>query len=149
MAGMQTRIVVLRSDGSRVKGFSRVFNPLEPVFHVRLADPDGETGEVLELKFADVQAVFFVRDFAFDRKRREDTPEADLSPMKRPADVGGRALEVDTAWGETLIGLTYDYRPDEPGFFVFPTDPLNRTLNLERAYLCGGSVIDVRFTDPE
>ena len=149
MAGM-TRIVVLHRDGRRIKGFSRVFNPLEPVFHVRLADPDGETGEVLELKFSDVQAVFFVRDFAFDREKREEyEPEEDLTPMVRPPDVGGRALEVDTLWGETLVGLTYDYRPDQPGFFLFPTNPLTRTLNLERAYLSMGSVTAVRFTDPQ
>lgn len=147
---MQTRIVVLHRDGRRIKGFSRVFNPHEPVFHVRLADPDGETGEVLELKFADVQAVFFVRDFAFDRDKRElYEPEEDLSPMERPPDVRGRALEVDTPWGETLVGLTYDYRTDQPGFFLFPTDPLNRTLNLERAYLPSASVTAVRFTEPE
>lgn len=145
-----TRIVVLHRDGRRIKGFSRVFNPLEPTFHVRLADPDGETGEVLELKFGDVQAVFFVRDFAFDREKREDyEPEEDLTPMTRPPDVGGRSVEVDTPWGETLVGLTYDYRRDQPGFFLFPTDPFNRTLNLERAYLPMDSVSAARFTDSE
>ena len=146
MAGMQTRIVVLRGDGKRIKGFSRVFNPLEPTFHLRVAGPEGETGEQLELKFADVQAVFFVRDFAFGRDRREDyTPEEDLGPMLRPPEVGGRALEVETTWGETLVGLTYDYRPDQPGFFLFPTDPLDRTLNLERAYLPKSSIVKVKF----
>lgn len=145
-----TRIVVLHDDGRRIKGFSRVFNPVEPVFHLRVAGPQGETGEGLELKFADVQAVFFVRDFAFERDKRElYEPEGDLTPMARPPDTGGRAVEVDTTWGETLVGLTYDYRPDEPGFFLFPTDPLNRTLNLERAWVSSGSVTDVRFTGPE
>lgn len=147
---MQTRIVVLHADGRRIKGFSRVFNPIEPVFHVRVADASGETGEVLELRFADVQAVFFVRDFAFDRDRREDyEPEKDLGPMTRPPDVGGQSLEVDTTWGETLVGLTYDYRSDQPGFFLFPTDPMNRTLNLERAYLLNESVTEVRSTEPQ
>ncbi|HUF89967.1 MAG TPA: hypothetical protein VMR66_08290 [Gemmatimonadota bacterium] len=147
---MQTRIVVLHADGRRIKGFSRVFNPLEPVFHVRVADASGETGEVFELRFADVQAVFFVRDFAFDRDRREDyEPERDLGPMTRPPDVGGQALEVDTTWGETLVGLTYDYQSNQPGFFLFPTDPMNRTLNLERAYLLNSAVTEVRSTEPE
>jgi hypothetical protein len=149
MTGMQARIVVLRGDGERIKGFSRVFNPLEPVFHVRVADAEGETGEVLEIKFSDVRAVFFVRDFGFDRERREDyLPEKDLGPMERPPDVGGRTLEADTAWGETLVGLTYDYRPDQPGFFLFPTDPLSRTLNLERAWISSAAVTEIRLSDP-
>ncbi|MGH7565823.1 MAG: DUF6982 domain-containing protein [Gemmatimonadota bacterium] len=145
---MDNRVVVLLADGTRVKGFSRVFNPLEVTFHLQPAGPDGETGERIEIKFADVQAVFFVRDFAFDRDRRYE-PEDDLTPMARPPSVGGRALRVRTTWGEVLVGLTYDYRPEEPGFFIFPTDPLNRALNLERAYLTSQTVEEVEFTEPE
>lgn len=131
-----------------MKGFSRVFNPIEVSFHLQPADPDGETGEQIEFRLADVQAVFFVRDFAFDRDRRYE-PEDDLTPMARPPSVGGRALRVRTTWGEVLVGLTYDYRPEEPGFFIFPTDPLNRALNLERAYLTSHAVEEVEFTEPE
>lgn len=145
---MDNRIVVLLGDGTRVKGFSRVFNPLEVTFHLRLAGPDGETGEHREIRFSEIRAVFFVRDFAFDRDRRYE-PEDDLTPMERPPSVGGRTLRVRTEWGEALVGLTYDYRPEEPGFFIFPTDPLNRTLNLERAYLTNQAVEEVEFTEPE
>jgi hypothetical protein len=63
--------------------------------------------------------------------------------------VGGRTLRVRTTWGETLVGRAYDYRPDEPGFFIFPTDPLNRALNLERAYLTSQAVENVEYTEPE
>ena len=145
---MENRVVVLLADGTRLKGFSRVFNPIEVTFHLQLADPAGDTGERVELQFADTQAVFFVRDFAFDRDRRYE-PEDDLTPMARPPSVGGRTLRVRTTWGETLVGRAYDYRPDEPGFFIFPTDPLNRALNLERAYLNGQAVAEVEFTEPE
>lgn len=145
---MENRVVVLLADGSRLKGVSRVFNPLEVTFHIQLAGPEGETEERVELQFADTQAVFFVHDFAFDRDRRYE-PEDDLTPMARPPSVGGRAVRVRTTWGETLVGRTYDYRPDEPGFFIFPTDPLNRALNLERAYLTGRAVVEVEFTEPE
>jgi hypothetical protein len=148
---MDNQIVVLLEDGTRLKGFSRVFNPVEVTFHLRLAGPDGETGEHQEIHFSEVQAVFFVRDFAFDRDRRYE-PEDDLIQMARPPSVGGRAMRVRTTWGEVLVGLTYDYRPEEPGFFIFPTDPLNRALNLERAYLTNRTVEEVEFTekaDPE
>lgn len=145
---MDNRVVVLLVDGTRVKGYSHVFNPLEVTFHLRLAGPDGETGEHREIQFTETQAVFFVRDFAFDRDRRYE-PEDDLTPMTRPPSVGGRALRVRAAWGEALVGLTYDYRPEGSGFFLFPTDPLNRTLNLERAYLTSQAVEEVEFTEPE
>ena len=145
---MDSRVVVLLADGTRVKGFSRIFNPIDVTFHLKLAGPDGETGEKLEIKLSEALAVFFVRDFAFGRERRYE-PEDDLSPMPRPPSVGGRAARVRTTWGEVLVGLTYDYRPEDPGFFLFPTDPLNRTLNLERAYLTRQAVEEMEFTEPE
>lgn len=145
---MENRVVVLLADMMRIKGFSRVFNPLEASFHLRLAGPEGETGEKREVLFKDTLAAFFVRDFAFDRDRRYE-PEDDLTPMPRPPSVGGKSLRVKTAWGEELVGLTYDYRLDEPGFFIFPTDPLSRALNLERAYLTKQAVREVELTEPE
>ena len=145
---MDSRAVVLLADGTRVKGFSRIFNPIDVTFHLKLAGPDGETGEKLEIPLSETLAVFFVRDFAFGRERRYE-PEDDLSPMPRPSSAGGRAARVRTTWGEVLVGLTYDYRAEDPGFFLSPTDPLNRTLNLERAYLTRQSVEEVEFTEPE
>jgi hypothetical protein len=145
---MDSRVVILLADGTRMKGFSRIFNPIDATFHLKLAGPDGETGEKLEIRLSDTLAVFFVRDFAFGRERRYE-PEDDLSPMPRPPSVGGRAARVPTVWGEMLVGLTYDYRAEHPGFFLFPTDPLNRALNLERAYLTRRAIEGVEFTEPE
>ena len=145
---MDSRVVVLLADGTRLKGFSRIFNPIDVTFHLKLAGPDGETGERLEVQLSETLAVFFVRDFAFGRERRYE-PEDDLSPMPRPPSVGGRAARVRMTWGEVLVGLTYDYRAEDPGFFLFPTDPLNRTLNLERAYLTRQAVEELEFTEPE
>jgi hypothetical protein len=140
--------VVLLADGTRMKGFSRIFNPIDVTFHLNPVGPDGETGEKREIRLSDTLAVFFVRDFAFGRERRYE-PEDDLSPMPRPPSVGGRAARVPTVWGEVLVGLTYDYRAEDPGFFLFPTDPLNRALNLERAYLTRRAIEGVEFTEPE
>ena len=145
---MDSRVVVLLADGTRMKGFSRIFNPIDVKFHLSPVGPDGETGEKREIRLSDTLAVFFVRDFAFGRERRYE-PEDDLSPMPRPPSVGGRAARVPTVWGEVLVGLTYDYRAEDPGFFLFPTDPLNRALNLERAYLTRRAIEGVEFTEPE
>jgi len=144
---MDSRIVVLLADGTRLKGFSRIFNPIDVTFHLKLAAPDGETGERLEIRLSETLAVFFVRDFAFGRERRYE-PEDDLAPMPRPPSVGGRAARVRTTWGEVLVGLTYEYRAEDPGLFLFPTDPLNRALNLERAFLTRQAVEEVEFTEP-
>lgn len=135
---------MLLADGTRLKGFSRDFNPSRSEFHLRVADPSGETGERRALAMTDVHAVFFVRDFAFDRERRYD-PEGDLTAMTAPPSAGARAIEVTTVWGEVLLGLTYGYQPQRPGFFLFPTEPLERALNLERAYLTRPAVASVEL----
>jgi hypothetical protein len=144
MTTIQTRIIVLLSDGSRLKGFARDFNPARPNFHLVVAGPQGETGEQHEIAVSDVDAVFFVRDFAFDREKRY-VPEGDLASMTARATAGARAIEVTTRWGEVLRGLTYGYQAQRPGFFVFPTEPPERALNLERAYLTRQAVSRVDF----
>lgn len=144
MTTIQTRLIVLLSDGTRLKGFARDFNPARADFHLRVAERDGETGEQREIAMSEVDAVFFVRDFAFDRDRRYE-PEGDLASLPPPPSAGGRAIEVTTTWGEVLRGLTYGYQPQRPGFFVFPNEPLERALNLERAYVTRQAVSRVDF----
>lgn len=134
MNTVQTRMIVLLVGGNRLKGFSRDFNPARPKFHLTIVGPDGETGEQREVAMQHVHAVFFVRDFAFDRTKRYE-PEGDLTAVTAPPSAGARVIEVTTAWGEVLRGLTYGYQAQRPGFFLFPTEPLDRALNLERAYL--------------
>jgi hypothetical protein len=141
---IQTRLIVLLSEGTRLKGFARDFNPARPNFHLMLAGPQGETGERREIAMSDVDAVFFVRDFAFDREKRYE-PEGDLTSMTAPPTAGARAIEVTTKWGEVLRGLTYGYQPQRPGFFLFPTEPLERALNLERAYITRQALSRVDF----
>lgn len=144
MTTIQTRLIVLLSDGTRIKGFARDFNPARVNFHLMVAGPDGETGEQREIALSEVDAVFFVRDFAFDREKRYE-PEGDLDAMMSPPTAGARAIAVTTSWGEVLRGLTYGYQPQRPGFFVFPIEPLDRALNLERAYITRRAVSRVDF----
>ena len=134
MNTVQTRMIVLLVGGNRLKGFSRDFNPTRQKFHLNVVGPEGETGEQREVAMQHVHAVFFVRDFAFDRTKRYE-PEGDLTAVTAPPSAGARAIEVTTVWGEVLRGLTYGYQAQRPGFFLFPTEPLERALNLERAYL--------------
>jgi len=55
------------------------------------------------------------------------------------------ATYSDAGPAEVLRGLTYGYQPQRPGFFVFPTEPLERALNLERAYITRRAVSRVDF----
>jgi hypothetical protein len=137
-------MIVLLVGGNRLKGFSRDFNPARPQFHLTVVGPEGETGEQRGIAMQDVHAVFFVRDFAFGREQRL-FPEGGLSAVTAPPTAGARAIEVTTAWGEVLRGLTYGYQPQRPGFFLFPTEPLERGLNLERAYLTRQAATRVDF----
>ena len=69
--------------------------------------------------------------------------------MPKPPSVGGRSLNVTSSWGEVLVGIVYDYRTNEPGCFLFPTDPLSRALNLERAWLTSRAIEAVEFPESE
>lgn len=132
-------MIVLLTDGSRFKGHSRDFNPSRPQLHLRVVGPEGETGERREVPLKDLHAVFFVRDFAFDREKRYELGE-ELGPVTTPPAAGARAIRVTTVRGEILEGLTYGYQPNRPGFFLFPTEPPDRILNLKRAFLTSQAV---------
>src|SRR5688500_19522470 len=97
MTTIQTRLIVLLSDGTRLKGFARDFNPARPNFHLMVAGPQGETGEGRQIAMSDVDAVFFVRDFAFDREKRYE-PESDLTSTAAPptAEIGRATSELQS-----------------------------------------------------
>lgn len=135
-------MVVRLADGTLSKGFSLDFVPGKPQFHLQIVRPEGSPSEVRALRMDDVLAIFFVRDFAFDRKRRYTSEDAPQEPA-RPPSAGSRRLRVTSAWGEVLEGLSYGYDPDRAGFFLFPTDPVDRAYNLERAFFTRQGVRDV------
>jgi uncharacterized protein DUF6982 len=126
-------MVIRLSDGSLAKGFSHDFVPGKRLFHLQTVHPDGGLGVLRALAMNDVDAIFYVRDFAFDRNHRytpEDTPR---EPVQPPA-AGARRLRVRCVWGEVLEGYSYAYDETRAGFFLFPTDPVERTYNLDRAF---------------
>jgi len=131
---MQRRMVVRLADGERLKGYSHDFVPGRRRFHLQVMTREGKIESSRAVSIDEVHAVFFVRDFAFDRRQRYTADDAPRIPTDPPPS-GGRRLRVRCVWGETLEGLSYDYDPDDPGVFVFPTNPPERTYNLNRAYL--------------
>lgn len=142
---MSRRMVVLRTDGTRLRGYSHDFVPGKPAFHFQEVDEAGEVTDTHTLPLEDVHAVFFVRDFGFEREHRftaEDAPRDLLDPPT----AGSKRLKVTCVWGEVIEGLSYSYEPGRPGFFLFPTAPEERVYNLERAFLTRHAVAGIELS---
>jgi len=123
--------VVLNYNGRSVrKGTTDNFFPNKDVFHVR----DNGTGEVFEVNFAALKAVFFVKTFEGnpDYRERIDVERTGF----------GKKIRVLFKDGETQIGYTQGFTPNRPGFFVFPVD---ETSNNERIFVITASTKEVQF----
>jgi small nuclear ribonucleoprotein (snRNP)-like protein len=127
------KVVVRYRDGRVVKGHTQDFFPGKPGFHVRPFEANSP-GESVTVSFADLKAVFFVKDFAgnpqYVKKRSIEGPKPQ-----------GRLVEVTFRDGEILVGTTTGYDPKRPGFFVFPVDTQGNNI---RAYLVSSAVGAVR-----
>lgn len=134
-----SRLVVLMVDGNRLKGFSHDFFPDKSAFHLQLVNEAEEPVETRRIGRDELQAVFFVRDFAFGRIRRY-TAKRTPYVLTHPPAAGGFPMQVTFSWGETLQGMAYDYRDDSPGFFLVPTEPPERAYNLVRVYVTRAAV---------
>jgi len=129
---MGNRMVVRRTDGKLLKGLSSDFFPKKPFFQLHMVDDSGVRQETLKLAVAEIDAIFFVHDFAFERSERYTsltTPYA--TPL--PSTAGGGKLRVIGIWGGVLEGISHDYEEKSPGFFLVLTD--ERRYNLERVFI--------------
>jgi Family of unknown function (DUF6982) len=104
-------MVVRYLDGRILKGFSYDFYPTQERFVLT----ERETGQEIEVPFADLKAIFFVKDFDTDGavRPREDIERFGL----------GRKIKVHFRDGEDLVGFSSTYAPDRRTFIVFPGDP--------------------------
>ena len=132
---IQNKIVVRYQDGRIRKGQTGDFLPTKPVFHLTLADaaPDAKP---LEVKVAEIKAIFFVKDFAGNRERQK----VQEFPAGKP--VVGRKIRVVFQDGETLVGTTQGYDATRPGFFVIPADPAS---NNDRCFVVTRATKQVSF----
>jgi hypothetical protein len=74
------------------------------------------------LKFKDLKAIFFVKDFTGNPQRRS---RHELSPQRH-----GKALEVTFHDGEKVVGRTEAFNPQKIGFFLFPDDPEDNNIRI-------------------
>ncbi len=129
------KVVARFADGRMVKGTTADFFPAKDLFHVSVATaPAGS--KPMEIHTKDLKALFFVKDFAGDRKHVERNA---FDPSHPPA---GRRIRVVFKDGEVLVGTTTGYQPGRPGFFVVPADA---SSNIERCYVVAGATKEVNF----
>ena len=116
------KVVVRFLDGRVRKGTTEDFFPNRTMFHLQ---PAGSR-EVTDVRCKELKAVFFVKDFAGDSKRREargfDRATTDISR--------GRKVAIRFKDGELIFGYTLTYMPDRSGFFITPADPSSNNLRI-------------------
>jgi hypothetical protein len=129
------RVVARFADGRVVKGTTADFSPTKDLFHVAVS-PASAGAKPVEVRTADLKALFFVKDFAGDRDRTDGN---DFDPS-RPA--AGRRIRVVFNDGEVLVGATTGYQAGRPGFFMVPADAAS---NNERCYVVAAAIREVSF----
>jgi len=80
-----------------------------------------------EIAFADLKAIFFLRDFpaAMDEPGNENSY--------------GTVLTIEFRDGERIRALADDYSPERPGFFVYPLD---RSKN-EKIFVVNTAILSI------
>ena len=132
----QNKIVVHYLDGRIIKGDTVDFLPAKPTFHLTLADASPPARPV-EVRVADLKAIFFVKDLVGSRQRPPRRQE--FAPGQT---IQGRKIRVVFTDGEILVGTTQGYDSKRPGFFVFPADT---DANNDRVFVIQGATREVAF----
>jgi hypothetical protein len=128
------KVVVRFQDGRLLKGSTADFIPNKDLFHLSPADaPPG--AKPVEVRFVELKALFFVRDFAGKPRPQKDPIEP------QPSLPGaGRGIRVMFRDGEILVGTTHGYQPGRLGFFVVPADAES---NNERCFVISSATHEV------
>ncbi len=119
---MMTNHVVARfRDGTTMKGTSLNVDPTKKTCHIRGADQ-----KVVEVRFIDLKALFFVKDPAGNPAHNEATDPTPGDPRL----VGGRKIAVRFSDGETIVGMSNRFPPLGNTFFMLPIDPKSNNLRI-------------------
>jgi len=129
----RNRVVVHRSDGGVLKGYTHDFYPEKDTFH--LIQPGDRGDEAIEeLKVSALKAIFFVKSLegnkAYDEKK-------DFGP-----EGGSHGIKIKVVFkdGEVMRGFSLGYNKTKKGFFIIPMDPMS---NNERIYIVAVSAAKV------
>ena len=119
------QVVARFQDGRLMKGLTNDFLPNKDYFHLV---PEGAKAadKPLEIKMAELKALFFVKDVVGDSTHQEGTTVA-------PGDTRTRSfagIELQFRDGERVIGLTARFPPVRPFFFVLPADTGSNNIRI-------------------
>lgn len=118
---MANEVVAHYLDHRLVKGQSLDVDPAKPTCHVRTLEQG-----VVEVKLAELKALFFVRDLSGDPSRSDEHVLAASDVRAR----GAALIELEFVDGEKLVGLTVRYPPIKPYFFVLPADGSSNNVRI-------------------
>ncbi len=127
---MKTRIVLNFLDGRIKKGVSSNLSQDKDSFHFTEKD----TGEMTEIDFLLLKAVFFVKSFK-GKKYYHDLQDVDRTGL-------GKKIQVWFKDGETIVGYTTGYSPNRTTFFLFPADPRS---NNDRILIMRDATTQITF----
>lgn len=106
------KVVVHYLDGRLLRGYTRFFFRGQEI--IRILDL---RRRAVRVPLGEIKAVFFVRRL----RGRKDYHEAKRFTTRSPR--FGRRVEIVFRDGEVLRGRALDYRPEESGFYLKPSDP--------------------------
>ena len=129
----ESKLVVRYLNGRVAKGHTLDFSSTKEGFHLI---PDDEGALSQEVRFNQIKAVFFVKDFMGNREY-DERKEFDGSQK-----VMGKKMQVTFLDGEVLTGIAEIYMPNRIGFVLFPPDPKS---NTEKVFVVNSSVREVKF----
>ena len=131
---MEEKVVAHYRDGRTLRGSTQDFRPESDTFHLL---PSEGGGIPTTIRLAELKALFYVRDFGFQRRQVERT--------RRFGDqVAGLKTIVEFRDGEKIWGTTEQYTPGGHGFFFTPADAQENNV---RIFVVNGSVKQVTFED--
>jgi hypothetical protein len=114
-------VVAHYMGGRLVKGTSLNVGPDRPTCHIRTAEQG-----TIEVKLAELKALFFVRDLVGDAKRKDGMTVDPNDARVR----GAHPIDLQFTDGERVVGLTVRYPPMSPFFFVMPADAGSNNIRI-------------------
>lgn len=127
------RVVARLLDGRVLKGTTHDFAPNKTKFH--LVPWSELAAATIDIPIGSLKALFFVKSFDGDAKRKDDNSFDN-------AHGNGRKVLVTFQDGELIAGFVTGFSPDKPGFFLVPADP---DANNERIYVVRSSMRRVEW----
>jgi hypothetical protein len=117
---MKSHLVARFRDGRTRKGISLNVDIAKPTFHLRAGD------DTIEVRLADLKALFFVKNLAGNSAHNEATEPTAGDPRL----VGAKKIAVTFDDGEMVVGMSNRFPPAGTFFFMLPIDPNSNNVRI-------------------